>query len=603
MSSTPPNLPETPTNITRVGDQPPPQQPHYPVPERGPMYIPFIIVGGLLGCMVLACIVVIFFRSNLEDALGIDNDENDDNVAQSTSPSTSNNGQPTALPTFDTSISVDGDGNMLFVSNRTGQWEIYRMNPDGTDVTQLTVNSPDYNYSPEWSPDGQRIVFEARRANNWDIYVMDADGSNVQRLTTDPSTDRVPAWSPDGQHIAFGSDRRGNFDVYVMNTDGSNARAITTNVSTDYYPDWSPDGTSLTYQSNRTGTLQIYRQRVDQDESTALQLTSGSIPKGAPAWSPDGSLIAYYTNVGQSEFLDIYVVPANGGQIQSLVASASNEAVPSWSPNGQTVYFHQGNLGGTNIMSIDINTKEIKFVTQRSDRNWVPVVRRSPNAVPIVPTQIPVQYTQPTTVPVVVCEVGLPSRLRVGERVRTIRESNHILYVEPRIFSERITSVQPGLVMRILEGPQCESGLVWWRVQYGRISGWLVETTGGEYALESVENTVLSFLPPSNRAVPPGASRILTGGIGLTNSAPMPDGDFQVEWYCNLQNYGVRNDDLNWQCTENDQPVFVLDINDLDAICQATYFNPTAFAIQDGEGAIPAYRWRCYEYTDNPFAK
>lgn len=44
MSSTPPNLPETPTNITRVGDQPLPQQPHYPIPERGPMYIPFIIV-------------------------------------------------------------------------------------------------------------------------------------------------------------------------------------------------------------------------------------------------------------------------------------------------------------------------------------------------------------------------------------------------------------------------------------------------------------------------------------------------------------------------------------------------------------------------------
>lgn len=597
MSSTPPNLPESPTNITRVGNSPPPQQ--GPIMERGPLAIPFLIVGGLVGCMAIACIAALFFRSDLEDLFGINNG---DDTTSSPSQSTGNN-QPTALPTFDTSVSVSGEGNMLFVSNRTGQWEIYRMNPDGTGVTQLTFNSPDYNYSPEWSPNGQQIVFEARRNNNWDVYVMNADGSNVRQLTTDPATDRVPAWSPDGNLIAFGSNRRGNFDVYVMNTDGSNARAITTNVSTDYYPDWSPDGISLTYQSNRTGTLQIYRQRIDQDESTALQLTSGSIPKGAPAWSPDGSLIAYYTNVGQDEFLDIYVVPANGGQIQPLVTSANNEAVPSWSPNGQTVYFHQGNLGGTNIMSINIGTGEIQAITQRNDRNWVPVTRRSPDAVPIVPTQIPVLYDQPTVVPVSVCDTGLPSRLRVGMRVRTLQQSSHILYREPQIFSERITSVQPGLVMRILEGPRCEAGLIWWHVQYGRISGWLVETTGGEYVLDSVENTVLSFLPPSNRVVPPPASRILTGGVGLTNQAPMPDGDFQVEWYCNLQNYGVQNDPLNWQCTENGQPVFVLDINDLDAICQATYFNPTAFAIQDGQGDIPAYRWRCYEYTENPFAK
>jgi TolB protein len=568
--------------------------------ERGPLAIPFLIVGGLVGCMLLACVLILFFRSNLEDMFGIDDSDDESNTSQSAG----NGGiEPTALPTFDTSVSVSGEGNMLFVSNRTGQWEIYRMNPDGSGITQLTFNSPDYNYSPEWSPDGQQIVFEARRANNWDIYVMDADGSNVRQLTTDPATDRVPAWSPDGSLIAFGSNRRGNFDIYVMNTDGSNARALTNTISTDYYPDWSPDGTSLTYQSNRTGTLQIYRQRLDQDESTALQLTSGSIPKGAPSWSPDGSLIAYYTNVGQDEFLDLYVVPANGGQIQPLVTSANNEAVPSWSPNGQTVYFHQGNLGGTNIMSVDIATGDIRAITQRNDRNWVPVLRRSPDAVPIVPTQIPVEYQSPSVVAVAVCDTGLPSRLRLGERVRTLRDSDHILYSEPRIFSQRMTSVQPGLVMRIIEGPRCEAGLVWWRVQYGRIAGWLVETTGGEYVLESVENTVLSFLPPTDRIVPPNASRLLTGGIGLTNGAAMPDGDFQVEWYCNLQTYGVQNDDLNWQCTQNEQPIFLLDINDLDAICQATYFNPTAFAIQDGDGSIPAYRWRCYEYTENPFAK
>ena len=607
MSAPPPSrFPESPSRITRAQDG--------GVPERGPWFVAVAMAGTVLLCAVL-CIAAIAFRGSIQDLF----DGDDDDVTTSTTGDTGTDGgsagggatgnltTPTALPIPGSGggggTSVAPTGDMLFVSNRTGQWEIYRMNADGSGISQLTFGSPDINYSPEWSPDGTQIVFAAKRGGNWDIYLMEADGSNIRRLTIDPATDRVPAWSPDGTQIAFSSDRRGNFDVYVMQRDGTNQRAITTDVATDYYPDWSPDGQSLAYQSNRSGRLQIYRQHVAQDDSTALQLTSSPVNKGAPAWSPDGAQIAFYTNVGEVGGLDIYRVPANGGAEDPLVVTGNNEAVPSWSPEGSKLFFHQGNNGGTNIMMLDMVTGQVLAITVRSDRNWVPNIRREPGSVPaIVPTQIP-PVIAPTSAPVVACSGTLPSRLHINERVRQRTAMQSFIHTQPTVASSTVGQVVPGLVMRVLEGPRCANGFTWWRVQYGRVSGWVIEISGGEYWLESVEWDVQTFVPPADRRTTPANASVLVEGVGLTNGMAMPPGEFQVEWYCNLQNFGVQADEHNWFCTDNSVHIFTLDVNDFDSICQATYYHPLAFAVQDGTGSRPAFRWQCYVYNNAPTPK
>jgi TolB protein len=85
------------------------------------------------------------------------------------------------------------------------------MNADGSGgQTRLTrmIDTGAYASSPSWSPDGGKIAFESDRdGSDSEIYVMNADGSDVTQLTNNNASDGSPSWSPDGERIAFVSDR------------------------------------------------------------------------------------------------------------------------------------------------------------------------------------------------------------------------------------------------------------------------------------------------------------------------------------------------------------------------------------------------------------
>jgi len=83
-----------------------------------------------------------------------------------------------------------------FQSNRTGHFEIYMIDSDGTNLIQLTNNSFE-SKAPNWSPDGNKIVFYSNRDGNYEIYAMNSDGNNITRLTNNSHIDDIPVWSPD----------------------------------------------------------------------------------------------------------------------------------------------------------------------------------------------------------------------------------------------------------------------------------------------------------------------------------------------------------------------------------------------------------------------
>ncbi|KAF0134214.1 MAG: fibronectin I domain-containing protein, partial [Candidatus Saganbacteria bacterium] len=202
---------------------------------------------------------------------------------------------------------------IAFLSDRSGNIDIWKMNPDGTQAKQITANSATEN-NPKWSPDGSKIVYSSDRLgelllSKWNIWEINADGSNPIQITKDQTTfrDDNPSFSPDGKKIVYDSDQDGNFDLWTINTDGSGKSKITSSSEAETKPSWSPDGSKIAYQNQKGIGL------FDVKNNNSQQLIS---QEGAanPSWSKDGTELLYNDNAG-----NIYSKPAYAGALVGVI--------------------------------------------------------------------------------------------------------------------------------------------------------------------------------------------------------------------------------------------------------------------------------------------
>jgi Tol biopolymer transport system component len=205
---------------------------------------------------------------------------------------------------------------------------IYLASADGSNLQDLSQNPGGWDSGPRFSPNGTLIAFLSNRQGNQDLYVMNADGTNKSNITNSNELDLEHNWSPDGTKLAF---TRVQLDTYVLNVIGANGAGLTpvTSTAEDYrYPAWSPNGLEMACARFNATTKRRQIMVMNADGSNVRALSDTTDNSGFPQWSKDGSRIYYF-------------VAGFGVKVKSVDGLFGNSLAGfyprslSWSPDGQ----------------------------------------------------------------------------------------------------------------------------------------------------------------------------------------------------------------------------------------------------------------------------
>jgi Tol biopolymer transport system component len=225
---------------------------------------------------------------------------------------------------------------------------------------QQVTDQPGEERHAQLGPDGANFVFVSDASGNPDIYLQRVGGRNPVNLTHDsPEADTAPALSPDGDRIAFCSERDGAGGVFVMGSTGESVKRLT---DFGYDPAWSPDGKQIVF-SDRDGQDPYSRQvpahlwLVPAAGGEIRQLTKAG-DAVQPRWSPSGRRIAFWGLKPGSGQRDIWTIPADSTGEPVPVAVTSDATMdwnPVWAPGGRSLYFASERGGSMNLWRVGID--------------------------------------------------------------------------------------------------------------------------------------------------------------------------------------------------------------------------------------------------------
>jgi Tol biopolymer transport system component len=244
-----------------------------------------------------------------------------------------------------------------------GPADIHVVNADGTGDVNLTPDTDDsMELDPELSPDGTTIVFISNRVTeenpdgNFEIFTMAIDGSDVRQVTVteDPwgqgsVQSYNPTWSHDGLQIAFDGYREpySASGIYAINVDGTGEYEVTSDAdqANKWLPDWSPDGSKILFTWGWDYYYQDIR-TINPDGTGEENLTPDTLQsaQGSAVWSPDGARIAYsgdgtLPGVYPNPNREIFVMEYPSLLVTEVTEHEAVDEAPAWSSDGTEITF------------------------------------------------------------------------------------------------------------------------------------------------------------------------------------------------------------------------------------------------------------------------
>ena len=233
------------------------------------------------------------------------------------------------------------------VSLGGGDWDVFRVNPDGSSIDLTPGTSGSRDDQAAWSPDGKKIAFSSNRSGSFAIYLMDPDGNNVTPVAN-TTGGRQPSWSPDGKRLIFIAAPAGYLQLFVINIDGTGLKQLTNTPapSENFNPHFSPIGNKIVFSSNRTqnyscgggsaACISVYTMKADG--SNVVKLTDDSLDAAWPDWSPSGNDIVF-TNHWYDANSNIFVIHADGTELRQVTHTTGDNVMGRWSPDGTKLVY------------------------------------------------------------------------------------------------------------------------------------------------------------------------------------------------------------------------------------------------------------------------
>jgi Tol biopolymer transport system component/DNA-binding winged helix-turn-helix (wHTH) protein len=199
------------------------------------------------------------------------------------------------------------------------QTELYTTESETGREEQLSVNMRGY-FSPRFSPDGKKVLYQSRRTGNSEIWLLDLESGDEHRLTDNPAHDMGPDWSPDGRHIAFLSNREeGQYHLWVMTGEGDGLERLSPQAIEPPYlvapyslrsaVRWSPDGKAIGYLSQGKQSVDLWV--VDPDGTHGSSRLFGVLYFD---WYRDSRHVVYSRAREQGEGSEIVAVDLESGK-------------------------------------------------------------------------------------------------------------------------------------------------------------------------------------------------------------------------------------------------------------------------------------------------
>lgn len=267
---------------------------------------------------------------------------------------------------------------LAFASDRTGDWEIYRMRVNGSELQRLTFNYGRDDW-PLWSPDGNWIAFRSIRFGDQQIYRIRPDGTQTAQLTALPLVG-PPSWSPDSQWITFPSLQNQQDGVYRIRADGTDLMWLTVEPHGIFSYGWLPGGGWLLAQSIFRENEEIFRLHVSGGRPINLTQDPGN--DGLAVGSPDGKWIAFVSDRAGSSSL--YVMQPDGTRVRHLHEIVNRP--PLWSPDSEWIFFlwaegdatsfYRIQRDGSGLQRIGAAAGDESFMTISPDGRWIAFLRR-----------------------------------------------------------------------------------------------------------------------------------------------------------------------------------------------------------------------------------